>query len=163
MNRLNGEEGNLLKKASTGDHAAMLSLRDAKYKGKYDHFSTSTDAKDIEANRKKAQREVESLQKRSTTSWDLRNTKGMQGLSSATGLNFNAGVGMLGMGTDKTSGGLQAQVDRRAVKDAAYFKSIGASEDEIKRAKEGVDETKKALEDAEKKTRNDIADLERKK
>lgn len=162
MNTLNGREGELLKKASTGDRQAMQDLHklDGKKYGQYKNIDNNTSKEAVEDARKKAQREVESLQKRSTTSWDLRNTKGMQGLSNATGLNFNAGVGMLGMGTDKTTGGLQAQVDRRAVKDAAYFKSIGASEDEIKRAKEGVDETKKALEDAEKKTKNDIADLE---
>jgi hypothetical protein len=165
INTLNGDEGDLLKKASTGDKKAMMELRNPKYGDKYKHFKNINDAsskEDVELARKKAQREVESLQKRSTTSWDLRNTKGMQVLSNATGLNFNAGVGSLGLGTDKTTGGLQAQIDRRAVKDAAYFKSINASEDEIKRAKEGVDDSKKALEDAEKNSKEKIAELEEK-
>lgn len=153
INKLNGEEGTLLKKASTGDFEAMKKLR-TDYGDKYKKFE------DNEEGRKKAQKEVESLQKKAGRDFDLRNTKGMQTLSNATGLNFNAGTSALGLSTNNTVGGYQAMVDRKASKDAAYFKSIGASEDEIKRAKEGVDETKKELEEAEKKTRNEIARLE---
>lgn len=153
INKLNGDEGALLKKASTGDFEAMAKLR-TDYGDKYKNFENN------EEGRKKAQKEVESLQKKAGRDFDLRNTKPMQTLSNATGLNFNAGTSALGLSTNNTVGGYQAMVDRKASKEAAYFKSIGASEDEIKRAKEGVDETKKELEEAEKNTRNEIARLE---
>jgi hypothetical protein len=51
---------------------------DGKKYGQYKGIDNNTSKEAVEAARKKAQREVESLQKRSTTSWDLRNTKGMQ-------------------------------------------------------------------------------------
>lgn len=107
-----------------------------------------------------AKKKLLALQARSENSFDLRNTKLMGGLSNATGVNFNAGVGSIGLGTDKTAGGWQSVKDRKAFeeskKEERFKKILGDSKVQFN----GKTMTAAEAEEASKEMKADIADQE---
>lgn len=108
----------------------------------------------------KAKAKLLSLDKKANSSYDLRNTRIAQGLSSATGLNFNAGVGSIGLGTNTTAGGFQAMKDRKAVKEnereEKFKKLLGDKQVNVNGVMLTPDEAKKTAE----AMKEDIGDQE---
>lgn len=143
------EKDELLKKAAAGDKVALQTLAKGDsskgIKARIGYANLSEVAAE-----KKAEKEVKRLQKRASSSYDLRKTFGMQALAGATGMNLNTGSniankltgGKIGFNTEETAGGYVGEVDKRTKEKQAFIKSLGVDHHEIEKQENIIKQNK---------------------
>lgn len=145
---LSGARGNQLREIATRDLSQI---------------SDPEERRKAEREQDKAKRKLLALQNRAESSYDIRNTKAVGALSSATGFDFNAGAripGLGGLSTERTAGGWETAKDRKAAKEKEredkFKKILGDRKVNVNGKMVSIEE---AQEEAEK-MKSQLADLD---
>lgn len=134
------------KKAAAGDQEAMHRLRttNSKYKNMSDEQIQSH-----------AKNRIQSLQKRASRSYDVRQTGLASGLAGVTGVNMNMGAGIIpgtkNLSTAATAGGYKGQQDRKTEEDQAFITSLGIDHHAAQETDDQIKKKKKTLDEQEEK------------
>lgn len=143
------EKDDLLKKAAAGDKMALQTLAKGDASKGMKARSGYANLSEVAAE-KKARLEVEKLQKKSSNSYDFRQSKIGNAMSGALGINMNTGSGAMnwatggkiGFNTEETAGGYVGEVDRRTKEKQEFIKSLGVDHHEIEKQEDVIKKNK---------------------
>jgi hypothetical protein len=122
-----------LKDVMSGDEGKLNALKQSgAFSGKFDKYDF-TKAEDRAKAQKWAEGKMQGAQKWTERSFDLRQTGIGNAISSATGVNLNAGaaigLGALGLGTETTAGGFASYQQRQVAKKQKVIEQLGYNEE----------------------------------